>query len=267
MKRLLLLLLFTSSLHGAEYAPWFSPLWEIQGDIGVFYTRDKTVQSPKGSFHDPSHDYTLMGSLGITPWPYWNVQVDVCMSRTKEIPFSYEAVYGTVRYQWLDDIRGDPLALVTGVTFSFPAERYLHSYRFAFHGEVNAELHATIGKEWACGDNWWMRGWALGGLGFANRGNGWLHGIAVWEFNPKCFGWGVFTEALYGLGSQDIIPNVPFEGYASIDHRTVDVGGFLNYELDYLGELTCLCWYNAYARNFILHNWGLALNLLIPFSL
>ena len=267
MKRLWLLLLISSSLSATEYAPWFSPLWEFQGQASYSYEHEKTVQSPIGNFPHPSNDYTFRGSLGITPWPYWNVEVELLLTHTSHIPFSYEAALATVRYQWLDDIRGDPLAFATGVTLSFPGKRYLRDFSFAYHGEINGELHAAIGKEWACEDAWKMRFWALGGWGIANRGNGWLHGIAVWEFKPAFFEWGVFADALYGLGPNAIIPDESFPGYASIDHRTLDIGSYVNLDLGCIGTLSFLGWYNAYARNFILHSWGIAINLLFPFSL
>lgn len=267
MKRLGFLLLLAFPLHATEYAPWFSPLWEFQGQLSYSYDHEENVQSPKGNFRALSNDHTLRSSLGVTPWPYWNVEVEFLFTKTSDIPFSYEAVYGTIRYQWLDDIRGDPIAFSTGITLSFPGKHYLHDFSFAYHGEINGELHATIGKEWTKGREWRTRGWVLGGWGIANRGNGWLHGIAVWEFNLKCFEWGIFTDALYGLGPNDIVPDEPFPGYASIGHRTIDVGSYLNFDLDCWGTLTLLGWYNAYALNFVLHSWGVAVNLLIPFSL
>ncbi|MCC5832954.1 MAG: hypothetical protein JJU12_07940 [Chlamydiales bacterium] len=267
MKKLLLLLLLTSSLHATEYAPWFSPLWEFQGQLSYLYDHRERIDSPKGDFRDLSNIHTLSRSLGVTVWPYWNVEIELFLSKTTQISFSYQAAYGTVRYQWLDDIRGDPFALATGMTFSFPGKRYLRDFSFPYHGEVNAELHAAFGKEWACGREWWTRGWILGGWGISNRGSGWLHGIAVWEYNPKCFGWGIFAEALYGLGGGDIIPGAPFPGYASIGYRTIDIGSYLNFELGRFGTLTFLGWYNAYARNYALHSLGFAVNLLIPFSL
>jgi len=268
MKRFLILLLLASPLYATEYNPWFSPLWEFQGRFSYFYDKEKTVQSPKGNFRAPSNDYTLRGSLGITPWPYWNAEVELFFTHTSDIPFSYEAAYGTIRYQWLDDIRGDPFALVTGLTLSFPGNRYLHDFSFTYHGEVNGELHVTIGKEWACRDDWWMRAWALGGWGIANQGSGWLHGIAALEFQPGCFQWSLFSEAIYGLGSNDIIPNQnPFVGFALIDHRTVNVGAIVGYDIGCLGTLSLLGWYNAYARNFVQHSWGLGATFLVPFSL
>jgi len=247
LKWVFLFLGFISPLYATEYDPWFSPLWEIQGHFSSLYGRPKTVQSPKANFSAPSNNYSFQSSLGLTPWPYWNGEVELYLTRTSDIPFSYEAAVATVRYQWLDDIRGDPIALVTGVTLSFPGNRYLHNFAYAYHGEINTELHVTVGKEWACHNDWWMRAWALGGWGIANQGDGWVHGIAALEFQPTCFfQCGIFSETLYGFGANDIIADKPFEGYASIDHRTIDIGGYVSYRLGCLGTLSFLGWYKLY---------------------
>ncbi|MCH9690372.1 MAG: hypothetical protein K0U10_06965, partial [Gammaproteobacteria bacterium] len=165
------------------------------------------------------------------------------------------------------DIRGDPISLVTGVTFSFPGSRELRDFSFPFHAEVNGEFHVTMGKEWSCHREWWLRVWALGGWGIANQGNGWLHGIGALSIKPSSLEWGVITEALVGLGPNNITPNVPFEGYASIDHRTVDLASYLSHHLGCWGTLRVMGWYNVYAHNFLENYWGVGATLLIPFSL
>ncbi|MEZ5314788.1 MAG: hypothetical protein R3E91_01035 [Chlamydiales bacterium] len=267
MKRLSLFLLFFS-LHANEnirYAPWLPPLWEMQKEISYSYSQQKFVQSPKEIFLDPSQCYTLAGHFELTPWPYWNIKMDLLLTQIDPIPFSYQAVYTTIRYQWFDDIRGDPITLTTGITLSFPGKRYLHNYNFPYHGEINSELHATIGKEWTDRNDWWMRGWVFGGWGIANRGNGWLHGIASLEFKPKYCDWGFFTEALFGLGSHDIVLDKPFVGYALIHHKTINIGSYLHPHLKLVHPLSFVGWYNPYAYNFVFHNWGVLMNMLFLF--
>lgn len=262
MKSFFFFILLFPSLFATEYAPWFSPPWEFQARCSSFYQRESRVQTPKGSFHRRSNDSFTQFSLGITPWPYWNAEVELLLSRTDTIPFSYEAALATIRYQWLDDIVGDPCALASGITLAFPGNRYLHNFTFPYHGDINAEFHTTLGKEWRC-----WQAWVLGGFGIANRGNGWLHGILDVEFQQNCWTCGAFTEALFGLGPNDIIPSEPFPGYASIDHRNVDIGGFVRYQLGCLGTISILGWYNAYAHNFIENYWGIGATLHIPFGL
>lgn len=267
MKRIFLLLLLTPSLFANQFMnPWFSPLWEFESEMGYRYTEGKRVESPTGDFNVASVNHSVHMDLGLTFWPYWNGFVELRLTRTTQIPFAYEAALATLRYQWLDDIQGDLFALATGVTFSFPSSRYLHSFYFPYHGEVNGQLFATLGKEWARGCDWWMRGWILGGWGIANRGQSWLHSLATLEFRAHPFEWGFLAEGVMGMGPHNLTPTSHFKGYASVAHRSLDFGGFIRTELGYLGKCLIRGWYNVYAHNFVLHSWNLEASLEIPFS-
>src|SRR5690625_1980935 len=100
-KALRLLFFWIAPLSATEYSPWLSPLWEFQGQSAYLFEHEKKVQSSKGDFAAPSHNHTLYGSLSITPWPYWNTEIELFCTRTQNIPFSYRAACGTLRYQWL----------------------------------------------------------------------------------------------------------------------------------------------------------------------
>jgi len=268
LKHFLFFLFLFSGGFATEFAPWFSIPFEFQGRASYFYDSTRFVQSPLGNFKAPSDDYSFQFSLGVTPWPYWNAEVELYMTHTSDVSFAYEAAICTVRYAWLDDIAGDPISLVTGATFAFPGKRFLFDFSFDYHAEVNGELHVCIGKEWAKKDDWWTRVWALGGYGIANRGNGWVHGLGTWEFKPLSnFDCGIFSEAVFGLGPNNIIPDEPFEGFASIAHQNVYVGCFFNVSLPCNATVGVISWYNVYARNFVENYWGGGISVLVPFSI
>ncbi len=268
MKYIKLIALLWVTGYATEYSPWFTPPFEFQSRLSYLYENQTQVQTPRGSFKNTCNESSVHFGLGVTPWPNWNVETELFLTHTNDIPFSYEASYLTVRYAWMDDICGDWISLVTGVTLSFPGDRYLRNFCFNYHGNINTELHATIGKEWAYQKDWITRFWALGGWGIANKGSGWVHGLGVWEYKPiSCIELGVFSEAEYGLGNNDIIPDEPFRGYASINHQNVDIGGYMNYVIPYWGTLTVIGWYNVYARNYIENYWGAGLSFLFPFSI
>lgn len=262
------LLLASASVHATEYAPWFTPPFEFQGRISYLYEHSNRVQSPSGSFTKSTRNSSAHLSLAATPWPHWNVEAEVFLTHTSDIGFAYEATWLTIRYAWLDDIAGDCFSMVTGLTLSFPEKRFLREFSFPYHGHTNAELHATLGKEWACGTDWKARFWGLAGFGIAERGSPWLHGLGTFEYHlfPYAVA-GVFTEALYGLGSNNILTHTPFKGYASISHQTIDLGGYIDYEIRYWGNLKLLGWYSVHSRNFIEHAWGATVTVLIPFSI
>ncbi|MFZ0565863.1 MAG: hypothetical protein WAM28_06740 [Chlamydiales bacterium] len=246
--------------------PWLPPLWEFQSLVGFFYEHENRVQTPKGSFNEPANDYVTQLSLAVTPWPDWYVQADVLITKTTGIPFSYESSFWTVRRLWLDGLNGDLFTLATGVVAFFPGNRYLSDLSSFYHGNANVEFEIIIGKEWAHGEEWFTRVWALGGIGTANRGMPWIPIYAVWEFNLNDCQLSLYTDMLFGLGRNDIIPDRPFKGYALIGHRNIDLGAFLTYQLGCFGSLVVEGWYNIYAHNSIENYFGGGVSLIIPFG-
>jgi hypothetical protein len=267
MRYISLFLLFCHG-YATEFAPWFPTPFEIDGRLSSFFEHATQVQSPLGNFKTPTNDVSVCCSLDLTPWPDWNVETELCLTHTQDVAFAYEAAFLTLRHAWLDDIRGDPVSLVTGVTVAFPGHRFLHELSFPYHGHVNAEFHATVGKEWTRCQDWFFRAWSVAGFGVADRGSSWLHGVVAIEArNSSCTTSGIFVETLCGLGKHNLMPHAVFNGYGSIAHRNVDLGGFYSYCFPYYGTLSAIAWYNLYAHNYIHNYWGLGLSLIVPFSI
>lgn len=257
-----------------QLAPWFGNVWEFEATAAYHFQHYNTVQSPDRDISHHSNDHFAHFALGISPWPRWDVELELLLASTASNSFGYEAFRATGRYLLFDDILCDPFSLATGVTLTCVADRFLKDFSIPFHGNVNAEFHIAIGKEWAyctflsCTENctWMTRLWALVGIGVANRGLPWGHGIIAAEYNY----WdrwqaGVYSDLLYGFGSKDIIE--PFKGYASIDHQSVDLGGFFRYRVFPLGSLKADYAYRIHAHNFPEHAHIFTLALEIPFSL
>jgi hypothetical protein len=264
----ILYLISAASLSAADYKPWFPPPFEFHGKIECLYENAQKVESSQGGFREDLDFASLRGGLNVTIWPRWNVEAELYLTHAEKIGFQYEASLLSLRYAWLDDIESDFCTLVTGVTCSFPGTPFLHNFSFPYHGYVNIEFHTTLGKEWTVHHDWLYRGFILGGFGIANRGSPWAHGLLSFEVKPcVCFWGGIFAEGIFGLGDHDIVPNLPFNGYASIGHQSIDIGAHLDYDCCYLGILIFKGWYNIYARNYIENYWGVSLSLLIPFSI
>jgi len=266
VRKLLVLLLLFSQAYAVDYSPWFAPPWQFQGTVGTRYEHSKKIQSPKGNFNALSNEYFLDMGLAVTPWPYWNVEAEFAMFHSQEIDFAYQVANITVRYAWLDDIAGDPISLVTGVTVALPGNHFLKELTMPYHGNVNTEIHASIGKEFTCRGEWKRRFWALGGWGFANKGSTWVHGFLAWEESLNaCMTWSLGSDLLFGLGNEDLI-EADFNGYADIGYQVINLATALNYQIPYVGTLQGIVLYNVYARNFAEHFFGLSLHLIVPFS-
>lgn len=269
MKKLFLSFFLFSSGLATNEAPWFGNVWEMEWTTGYKYYHADTVSTPTGSFDNTADNHSLTNSLALAPWPNWNVETELYLTHTNQVIFGYEAALITGRYQWLDDITGDPISLTTGLTFSFPGNRFTHDLHFYYIGDYNTELHFAIGKEIPnCGLTIWVhRFWAYGAYGIANRGSGWLHGKIGWDLIVNtCLDFEVFAHALYGFGTHNIVPNEPFTGYGPIAYREIDLGAKGNYHLRDLGTLSLEAACDLYNRNSP-NSYEITLSLLIPFSL
>lgn len=262
-------LLLTGKVFATQYSPWFPPLFEFQSRTAYLFEHASRVQSPKGSFHFPVNDSSLHLSLELAPWPYLCVEGELYLTHANSIDFAYEASFASARYLLFDEEDGDFLNIAAGLSFFFPGTRFLHNFNYPYHGHFNAELFASIGKEWYLCELGFSRLWTMTGIGQGNHGKPWIHGLSVWHVEPcPRTGFGVWFEWLIGLGQNNIIAAEPFPGYALISHRNIDVGAFLSCPLGcFLGTLTVFGSYNVYAHNFVSHEYAVGAVVKIPFSL
>ena len=269
LKKLIPLFLFCTAF-ATNYAPWFGNVWEVEWGPRYIHYQGKKIDSPNGDFNSSGFKNIFANSLALTVWPRWNLEAELILNNSNDIDFAYEASFITGRYQWLDDLTGDPVSLTTGVTANFPGNRFMHDFHDFYVGDYNIELHLALGKElpYCSLETWKGRVWAYGAYGFANRGSCWARAIGAidWRFIP-CTYLRVFSDFLYGFGSDNLISKQDFTGYASVGYRSVDIGAKAGYHLTPYGTLALVGSYNLYARNFPIHSYTAMVELLIPFSL
>jgi hypothetical protein len=110
--RPLFLLLFLAGVgypgNATEYSPWFSPLFECDARFSYQYANIEKFNSHSSDFSVPSQHHTCHASVGITPWPYWNIEGELFLTHSSQVSCSYEASRLTLRYNWLDDGDGAP---------------------------------------------------------------------------------------------------------------------------------------------------------------
>lgn len=258
MKKLALLFCLSTFCYGADYAPWFCPPLLFQADARALYAHKP--------FDEAYPDiYSLQAGLRVTPWPYWQLETEIWITSKEALHFQYESALLTLRYAWRDDIQGDPFTFVTGFTLNVPGGPFLHDERFLYPGDVNCELHATLGKEWARNVNWLWRIWFLAGYGVANKGSPWWHFLGTLEWQPvNCLSLGGYSEAFLGLGNEAL--SLPFNGYGPIAYRDLTIGGKITFLISEAACLRLLAWMTPYSRNFVENSWGVTAQLSFPFS-
>lgn len=215
----------------------------------------------------PSHRNYFLG-LGVEgSYDVWQADLEVNLAHTEKLTFGFNDFRLTGRYRWMNDIVGEPVTINTGVTFIKATHHSLRDYNLFHHGVTEVELHAAMGKEFECGDNWSYRFWGVGALGIANRGFPWVRVNLGWEKNWwDQYVFGLFIDTLWGLGHRRLHIH-DFHGYGPVRHQSVDIGVKYEWLSKYDSVVTVSYAYRPYASNFPEHVNTFLVQWMIPFGI
>ena len=269
MKRALSLLLCTSPLLGLEFDPWFNPPLEFHLIPAYVYGQGYKVYSPAGNFDDFGYSHWVECNLEVSPWPNWDVQLQVEAADTDQTAFTFVGGTACIRYNWMDDTVGNPFSLTTGVMFTGIRNVYIQEDSFYFNGHFNTEIGASIGR--ACyqcqSDLWKQRAWLYAGFGIAEIGAPWFNSFLEWDLRlSETIVWEWQMNFLFNFASDNYLANVPFPGYANLGYKVINLSTDFVFELPNVGELTLYALYNIYGSNTTAYYWTTAIQLDIPFS-
>ena len=219
------LLLFNLCLHATELKPWFGNVKELDLRASYIFQNYHDVSTKFGTVHHYSGDSYLNLSAAMTFTDFIYGEFEVLSGRTAQHDFGVDHERLTARYLFLNDVIGDPVSLAAGVSFTHVHTPALDDISNFYHGHYEYEAIASIGKETICREFWMNRWWGIFGLGVASKGSPWIRSEIAWEKNfwgEKEFG--IFANSLWGLGDRGLNLEVPFHGYDSIKHQSVDLG-------------------------------------------
>lgn len=250
LRPLLVSLCLTGVAYGTQLKPWFDeayvPVWRTVY-AAQWYDR---IDTGSGSVAKQGRNHLLGTSLSMAVRDDYAFEIELAASQSEIRNFSLESGKATGRIHLLNDIIGDPVSAVAGMTIVVPQRHALNDYNLLYHGLFECEWHLSIGREISCLADWVTRWWAVGRLGVADRGSPWLSARVAWERNfHNRAALEMFVEGYGGFGSHDLRPWQPFHGYGNIQYRGVDVG--LNgrfYSTDY-GVFNVGYCLRAYAHN------------------
>jgi len=248
-----------------ELIPWYGNDLEIETRATYLFQSYRSVDGSCGKRSSNDHFLTLSA---LVPYDCWCAELEATWADTCKPSFGWDNFRLTGRYRILDDIIGDCVTLVTGVTLTKafrPARRDISSFH---HGGIEVEGHVTVGQEVSCEQFWTSRWWGVLGLGVGDVGSAWIRGDAAWETNIcerhiiRLFG-----KTLWGLGGRKLCVR-KFHGYGSIHHQSIDLGLRYSYWTD-LCDITLAVEYSrrVYAKNFPRRADHIMLRLLYPFGL
>lgn len=234
------LLVLPISLCALEVEPWFRQEWEFNFDSSFTYSRYRDVQGAHPQLQSASNDHVLAFDLGVPTSPTWAFDIDIEFADTPRQKMGLRSSAFQLRYQWLDDIPGDPVTFVTGANIRGVSGHSLKDVSSPYASYANYELSFTLGKEWypELDPHWMLRAYLNAVAGIANHGAPWTNFLAVLEGHPgAAHRLGVFGASSIGYGHKTHIDIDHFHGYASIRHRSIDVGATYAYAFEDWGTL------------------------------
>ncbi len=262
-----LLFLLPISLFALEIEPWFGDVWEFTFTPSYTYGRFHHVQNGDPQLKGAFNENLLTFAIAVPPSPDWELGGEVEFADTTRQSMGLRSGAFQVRYLWLDDILGDPVALTTGISARGVSVHSLKDISCPYHSHANFELNTSIGREWDHGFDWRLRFYGLGAFGIGNVGHPWTRAFATLEGNIHCtHRLGIFTEGYFGFGPRAEVNTNHFDGYASIRHRNIDLGVQYTYVFEIWGQLSFAYTRCLYARSFPENVNFFSVSYMLPFS-
>jgi len=247
--------------------PWFTDLYELQLIPEFSYFRYTEVNHASSQLKTPSNNYLFSVDLGATATEYFSADVEVEFLNTPQHPFNFLSGAVQGRFQWMDDVVGDPVSLVTGISVRGVPHFWLTDLSCPYHGEINTELSIATGREWSQGPYWRFHLFGYGALGIANIGAPWSRLIGSFQTNWRdTHELNLFANGYFGFGGIHEIHPKHFHGYSSIHHQSIDLGAGYSFLFTLWGKLSLDYAYRVFARSYPERVNTLTLSYQLPFS-
>jgi len=262
-------LLFSPFVLAAfESKPWFPPIAELELKLNYSYEHYPSVSHAFDPPHDSSKDHLIDLNLEVSFLPKWEAQVELDLAKTSKLSLGTRRVGLEVRYLFLDDVAGDPVSFTTDLLLFYVPTRNMKDVSSPYHAQGNFELGMAVGKEIDLEYDWAYRFFGFLGLGQANRGYPWVRSELSFQRNYKNrHHFSLFTEGYFGLGPQKKVIVDHFNGYAKIQHQSVDLGINYTYLFDIWGSFTFQYAYRVYALSFPRKLSSFSIEYKLPFSI
>jgi hypothetical protein len=252
-----------------QLLPWYGEAFQMEARTAIAYQTYRDIDSGGRLVRHPSDDYFLHGSLS-SFFGYeelWAAEIEAVLADKRHHHFNLDSIRLTGRYLLADDVRGDPLSIVVGVTAVQSLAISVNDISSFHHSKWEGECHLSLGRETASGKGWMSRWWLLTAIGTADVGSPWLRGMATLEWRvSKQTEFSLFAHWLQGFGSHRLNPD-DFHGYGNIRHYSLDIGFRYTSEIDSFGSFYIEYINRPYACNCPAYTNIIKLNLFYPFGL
>ncbi len=256
------LIVFPATNWTTDLKPWFRNDSEVVLRTKLLYQNYDSIatphhsfkQSDKGAFWSLSAEYPFRRYCG---------EFEATTAYTfKQKGGRWDNFRFTGRFAWLNEMYGDSLSLVTGLTFTQPFSRALHDISSFHHGHFEGELHLSLGQQYGFQDidDYRFRWWSIFSAGQADEGNNFYKVDLAGEYKYHNSHFRGFMHTLMGAGNVNLTRKriKHFAGYGCIKHRSIDLG--FRYEL-LMGQWGTLA--IQFARRVFAYNFPENANLLL----
>jgi hypothetical protein len=261
-------LCLTSSGWTLETKPWLGNVYEFELQSAFAYSVFNKVEGASVQLRHPLHNRVIALDLGLTPSGQFDFQIEGEFAKVESINWGLRSGAVQGRFQFLDDISGDPVSLVMGLNVRGAPHRFLKSVSTPYASEFNLEITGAVGKEWSKEGQWTMRGYGFAAIGMGNRGYPWTRELLVWQQQwQNTHRLTLFAEGNIGFGPKQHVNVRHFNGWAKVQHQSIDLGLAYGYQLSVYGLLSATYAYRVFAHNFPEHVNFFMLSYCLPFSL
>ncbi len=258
----------TSSAYALEAKPWIGNAYEFELLTAFSYYRFHKVEGASVQLTSPLNTYVLLVDLGFAPSPVIDFQLEGEFAQSHPNNWAMRSTALQARYQMLDDISGDPVSLTVGLNVRAAPHHLLTNVSTPYASELNFELTGSVGKEWSQDGCWNMRAYGMAAIGQANRGYPWMRDLFVWQYNLQdTHRFTVFAESNFGFGGKQHVNVKHFNGWAKVQHQSIDIGLAYGYKMGVYGLLTAAYAYRLFAHNYPQRVNFFMISYCLPFSL
>ncbi len=261
-------LLLSTPAFTLEVKPWLGDKFAFTFESAFIYSRFNKVEGASKQLSRPLNNRDILFDLGYTLSSDFDVQLETEFGKTNDVNWALRSGALQARFQFLDDIIGDPVSLTLGVILRAAPDHFLKSVSTPYAAEFNTELTCSVGKEWSEEGAWTMRTYSLTALGQANRGYPWLRELLVWQYNlHDTHRFTFFGEGDFGFGGKQHVNVKHFRGWGKYQHQSIDLGLSYGYKISVYGVLTASYAHRIFAHNFPEHVNFFLLSYCFPFSI
>jgi hypothetical protein len=228
-----------SSLAALEESPWFDDLYQFRSVSDFFYSYFDHVSDAKKPLGHSYNTYLFHTDAGFTAAENIDVDVDLELVQTFGQNFSFRSSALQARYRFLDDIAGDPITVVSGLSLRGVGARSVRNISTPYASYGNAEVFVCLGKERSYKETWDLRGYFFTALGAATKSYPWIRAVGQIEKNfSDRQRLGLRTEGYFALAGKDKVDVDHFRGWGKIFHQSIDLFAFYGYTFGLYGELS-----------------------------